>query len=107
MKFRKHQLIKNKYILLPLILLFSISTIAQNPCNDSLYQVLKNTPLNHMTDREFSYFQEAEKACASFNQTKLQEDTKKENVKKATNAYVAVVLVGLVAALIIPFIILQ
>jgi hypothetical protein len=31
-----------------------------------------------MTDFEFSYYQEAEKACASFNQTKLQEDTQKE-----------------------------
>jgi len=35
-------------------------------------------PLNHMTDFEFSYYQEAEKACVSFNQTKLQEDTQKE-----------------------------
>jgi hypothetical protein len=31
-----------------------------------------------MTDLGFSYFQEAEKACASFNQTKLHEDTQKE-----------------------------
>ena len=98
---------KKKYILIFLIFIFSISTKAQNPCSDSLYQVLKNTPLNHMSDREFSYFQEAEKACVSFNQTTLQEETKKENVKKATNAYVAVILVSLVAALIIPFIILQ
>ena len=97
---------KKAHILLVLIITFSISTKAQNPFNDSLYQVLKNTPLNHMTDHEFSYFQEAEKACASFNQTKLQEDTKKENVKKATNAYIAVVLVGMVVAFIIPFIIL-
>jgi predicted Holliday junction resolvase-like endonuclease len=96
-----------KNILIVLILMFSISTKAQNPCNDSLYQVLKKTQLNHMTDREFSYFQEAEKACASFNQTKLQEDTKTENVKKATNAYVAVVVIGLLSALLIPFIFLQ
>ncbi len=95
-----------KNILIVLILMFSMSTKAQNPCNDSLYKVLKNTPLNHMTDREFSYFQEAEKACASFNQIKLQEDNKIENEKKAANAYVAVVLVGLLTALIIPFIIL-
>ena len=70
-----------KNILIVLIFMFSISTKAQNPCNDSLYKVLKNTQLNHMTDREFSYFQEAEKACASYNQTKLQEDNRIENKK--------------------------
>jgi hypothetical protein len=96
-----------KNILIVLILMFSISTKAQNPCNDSLYQVLKNTSLNHMTDREFSYFQEAEKACASYNQTKLQEVNKTENVKKATNAYIAVAVISLLSALLIPLIILQ
>jgi hypothetical protein len=96
---------KKKYILLALIFIFSISANAQNPCNDSLYQVLKNTPLNRMSDREFSYFQETEKACASYNQTKIQEETKKDNVKKATDTYVTVVLVSLAAAFILPFLI--
>ena len=107
MKSKNYQLMKKKYILIALIFMYSLSTNAQNPCNDSLYLVLKSTPLNHMTDREFSYFQETEKACASFNQTKLQEDTKKENVNKATNAYLAIFLVSLVVVFIVPFIILQ
>ncbi len=98
---------KHKYLLTVLIFMLSMSTNAQNPCNDSLYLVLKSTPLNHMTDREFSYFQETEKACLSFSQTKLQEDTKKENVNKATYAYLSIVLVSLVAALFVPYIILQ
>jgi hypothetical protein len=106
MKSKKLQLMRKKYILIVLLFIFSISTKAQNPCNDSLYLALKNMPLNQMTDREFSYFQETEKACASFNQTKLQEETKKENVQKATNTYVAIVLVSLVAAFIVPFLIL-
>jgi hypothetical protein len=58
-----------------------------------------------MSDREFSYFQETEKACASYNQTKIQEETKKDNVKKATDTYVTVVLVSLAAAFILPFLI--
>ena len=58
-----------------------------------------------MSDREFSYFQETEKACASYNQTKIQKETKKDNVKKATDTYVTVVLVSLAAAFILPFLI--
>ena len=65
---------------------FSISTKVQNLGHVRLYLVFKNTPLNHMTDCEFSYYQEAEKACASFNQTNLQEDTIK-NIKGKRHKY--------------------
>ncbi len=38
----------------------------QNPCADSLYQVLRQKPLNDLTDREYEYFQLREKACMDY-----------------------------------------
>lgn len=37
--------------------------VAANPCADSLYQVLRGKALDKLSDREYEYFMQREKAC--------------------------------------------
>lgn len=38
----------------------------RNPCADSLYQALRARPLDALSEREYAYFQQREKACTDF-----------------------------------------
>ena len=37
-----------------------------NPCADPLYQELRGKPLDQLTEREYAYFQQREKACIEY-----------------------------------------
>jgi hypothetical protein len=38
----------------------------QSPCADSLYQALRTKALNELSDREYAYFMQREKACTDY-----------------------------------------
>ena len=73
-----------------------------SPCSDSLYLALKAIPLNKQSDREYQYFLAKDKDCVAYTTSNMQEKQKKERVKKAINAYVAIALIGI----LVPFIII-
>jgi hypothetical protein len=39
-----------------------------SPCADSLYQVLRGKPLQDLSEREYAYFMQREKACTEYQQ---------------------------------------
>ena len=41
-----------------------------NPCEDKRYLMIKETPLDEMSDREYEYFTQKEKECAEFSDNK-------------------------------------
>lgn len=82
----------------------------ESPCNDSLYLVLKKVPLESMSERQYTYFIQKDKECASFQSVVLQENTKNDRTeitKSYVNTYITIVVISGILALIIPFIILQ
>jgi hypothetical protein len=45
------------------------TTQPPSPCTDSLYVVLKARPLDSLSDREYRYLIERDKACAEYQQS--------------------------------------
>ncbi len=45
---------------------FAQESTPSSPCADSLYQGLKGKPLDQLTEREYAYFQQREKACTDY-----------------------------------------
>ncbi len=82
----------------------------ESPCNDSLYLVLKKVPLENMSERQYNYFIQKDKECASFQSVVLQENTKNECTevtKSYVNTYIAIVIISGILAVAIPFIMFQ
>jgi len=61
---------------------FMIVAKSQTPCADSLYNVLKATPVNQMSQREYEYFTAKSQECSEYQtkkETKIK--TRDENTR--------------------------
>ena len=50
----------------------SPATTLRGPCADSLYQVLRQKDINSLSEREWAYMQERDRACAVYQQKEVQ-----------------------------------
>ena len=57
---------KNFTCLLLSVLIFATPILAQNPCEDSTYLELKKKKLDEMSDREYEFFMQSDKACKEY-----------------------------------------
>ena len=75
-------------------------SLSYNPCNDSLYKIIKLKSLNDMSEREYTYFMEKEKQCADFRNT-VESKKPQEEIAKTykTNSTVWYALIGVAVIL--------
>lgn len=52
--------------------------LVASPCADSLYQVLRGKSLDALTEREYDYFKQREKACVEYQQLRSLVDRPRE-----------------------------
>lgn len=64
---------------------FILVASAQTPCTDSLYNSLKATPVNQMSQREYEYFTTKSTECSEYQ-------TKKETKVKTRDENTRIVL---------------
>lgn len=55
----------------------------ENPCTEQQYQNLKKRPINSLSEREYEYFMERDKACTEYQRTLAQVEPQVQAVKKA------------------------
>lgn len=68
-----------------------------SPCSDSLYVALQDKPLDSMTDREYAYFVEKDRACGEYQRTRAEVSPAEQMVKQANNWTIAVLIVSLIS----------
>lgn len=65
-----------------------------SPCNDQLYQQLKKKQLSELTEREYKYFQEKDRACDQWQQQQATLRGTQESVAEAQSNYLTWYLVA-------------
>ena len=57
----------------------------KSPCNDSTFVQLQQKQLADMTEREYEYFKEKERACNEYKQMILETDRNAQGLKEAVD----------------------
>jgi hypothetical protein len=68
-----------------------------SPCNDALFQQLKKKQLNELTEREYKYLQEKDRACDQWQQQQATlNGTQKAYSATSANTYTWIVIISLI-----------
>lgn len=70
-----------------------------DPCEDARYQELREQDVDDMSEREYEYFLQRDRACTEYQATKPQRDAAEATSRSLNNIWAGAIMSSLVGAL--------